>query len=468
MAVFQKRTRIKAPVEAVFKWHERPGAFERLTPPWEQIDVLEHTGGIKAGATRSFRMKSGPIPIAWHAEHTDYVENEMFRDRQIKGPFSKWVHTHRFEPDGGNACFMEDHIEYVLPMGFLGRMAAERSVRKKLEIMFAYRHSILKQDMAAHQKQETGPLHVLVSGASGVLGRSLVPFLTTGGHQVTRLVRHAPQALNNEILWDPTNGFLNPDTLHGTDIIIHLAGENIGEGKWTAEKKRRIVESRTMGTSLIAETAAAMNPPPKTLICASAIGYYGNRGDCLLEECDLAGDDFISKVCCDWEQAATPAVEAGIRVVFLRIGIALTPAGGALKKLITPFKMGLGAKIADGSQYMSWISIDDVVGAVHHLMFTPNIDGPVNLVAPNPVTNIEFTRVLAAALNRPALFKIPAFAIKAAFGELGVEVPLSSTRVTPTRLMETGYEFRYPDLFDALAHLLGTSPARNTDPPQSS
>ncbi len=456
--VFTKTSRMEAPPKTVFRWHARPGALERLTPPWESMEILEHTGrGIETGAQVRFRIKTGPFNTYWQAAHTDYVENEMFRDCQIKGPFAKWEHTHRFHPVGENACLLEDSIVYRLPMAPFGSLAAGRFVSRKLERMFAYRHDITRMDIADHQMAAPyGAMNVLISGASGLVGSALIPFLTTGGHQVTRLVRREKGPGDKKVFWDPAAGRLNPDDLAGIDTIIHLAGENIGEGRWTPAKKREIMESRIRGTSLIAETAAKLDPLPKVLICASAIGFYGNRGECLLQESDQAGSDYISMVCSEWEKAAQPAVKKGIRVVLARIGIALTPAGGALKKLILPFKMGLGGKIASGEQYMSWISMDDVVGALYFLATHPEMEGPVNLVAPQAVTNLEFTRTLAAAFARPALFTVPSFAINMMFGEMGKEVPLSSTRVTPTILLERGYRFRHPELSGALAHVLGT------------
>ncbi|MFZ5572982.1 MAG: TIGR01777 family oxidoreductase [Thermodesulfobacteriota bacterium] len=456
--IFTKTSRIEALPQTVFQWHVRPGALERLTPPWESVTMLEKTGqGIETGARVRFRIKTGPFNSDWIAEHTEFIENEMFRDRQAKGPFAQWEHTHRFHPAGETACLLEDTIRYRLPMAPFGPLAAGRFVKRKLERMFTYRHAITRLDIADHQAAAPfGPMNVLISGASGLVGSALIPFLTTGGHRVTRLVRRKTEGAADEVFWDPAAGRLDTGNLSGIDTIIHLSGENIGEGRWTPEKKREILESRIRGTSLIAETAAKLTPRPKVLVCASAIGYYGNRGECLLSETDQAGGDFISMVCSEWEKAAQPAAAKGIRVVFARIGIALTPAGGALKKLLPPFQLGFGGKIASGEQYMSWISMDDVVGAIHFLATRPEVEGPVNLVAPEPVTNREFTRILAETFRRPAPFTVPSFAIHLMFGEMGKEIPLSSTRVTPSVLLERGYRFRHPELTGALAHLLGT------------
>lgn len=296
---------------------------------------------------------------------------------------------------------------------------------------------------------------ILITGASGLIGSALIPFFTAEGRFVRTLVRRAPFKEKGEDFWDPEKKSLNPSVFDGVDAVIHLAGENIVEGRWTGEKKRRIIESRTKGTSLIAETMSQLSSPPPVLICASAIGYYGNRGDKILVEDDPPGGDFISNVCSEWEKSARAAVNAGIRVVFMRTGMVLSPAGGALLKLLFPFRAGFGGKIGSGAQYMSWIGIDDVVGAFFHVLAENGISGPVNVVSPNPVTNSEFTMTLGKVLSRPAVFSVPAAAVNLAFGEMGRELLLSSTRVTPQKLLETGYRFRNPDLSGALSHLLG-------------
>lgn len=454
---FVKKTHIDAPVDEVFKWHSRQGALERLSPPWDPVLVIERRGGINKRARVVLEMKAGPFPYRWIAEHTDYEENRLFRDRQVRGPFSSWVHTHCFETDGPDASFFEDRIDYALPFYPFGNLIGGLSVNAKLSRIFKYRHATTVQDITLHlsKKDIRRPMKIIMTGASGLLGSVLIPFFTTGGHIVKTLVRRSPVPEKGEAFWDPEKKRLDPAVFNGADAVIHLAGEHIGEGRWTDEKKRRIIESRTKGTSLIAETISRLSSPPSVFICASAIGYYGNRGNKILTEDDPSGDDFISKVCSEWEKSAQAAVDAGIRVAFMRIGVALSPAGGALLRLLLPFRAGFGGKIASGSQYMSWIGIDDVVGAFFHVLAENSISGPVNVVSPNPVTNIEFTKTLGKILSRPAVFSVPAAAINLAFGEMGREVLLSSTRVMPQKLLETGYGFRNPDLTGALSHLLG-------------
>ena len=454
--LFKKRCEIDAPVEDVFKWHARPGAIQRLSPPWDPLEIISRTGGINAGAEVKMKLNAGPIPIKWHARHVEYQENILFKDIQVKGPFSKWIHTHRFKNSATAKCILEDSIEYALPLHPFGTAVMGTFVEKKLKQIFTYRHNTTIADIAAHQsRKQQGPLKILISGASGLLGSTLIPFLRTGGHTVLQLVRRPPIKENGEIRWDPANSRLDIDDTDAIDAVIHLSGENIGEGHWSPEKKKRIIDSRVQSTRLIAETISKMKNPPKVFLCASAIGFYGDRGNVPVDESDTVGNDFISDVCRIWEESTEAAVAAGIRTAFLRIGIVLSPQGGALGKLLLPFTLGIGGKISTGRQYMSWISIDDTIGAIYHALFDKNISGPVNLVSPNPATNHEFTKALAKVLSRPAYFTVPKFAIETVFGEMGRETILSSTRVKPSVLSETGYSFRHPDLEGALRHLLG-------------
>jgi len=456
--MFIKKFSINAPVDEVFKWHARPGVIERLSPPWDPLEVVSKSDGIKIGANVVMKIKTGLLPfkIKWIAEHVDYQKNNMFKDIQKKGPFSSWTHTHNFYVEGKGSCLLEDEIQYAIPLSPITSSLGSFLINKKLERIFHYRHITTALDIKDHMKQQGNkPLIFLISGASGLLGSSLVLFLTTGGHRVYRLVRRHPVAGKDEIFWDPESGILRQEDIPEVDAVIHLAGENIGEGSWSVIKKKRIVESRTMGTILIADTLARLEKPPKVFICASAIGYYGNRGDELMTEESASGSDFISSVCRLWEKSTIAVKKKGIRTVLHRIGIVISPLGGALKKILPAFRIGAGAVIGSGTQYMSWIDIDDVIGSIYHSVYDNRIEGPVNVVAPAPVTNKEFSQILAGVLNRPILFNIPEFLINIIFGEMGREILLSSTRVAPIRLSDTGYRFRFPDLESSLRHLLG-------------
>jgi uncharacterized protein (TIGR01777 family) len=302
-------------------------------------------------------------------------------------------------------------------------------------------------------------MHALVTGSTGLVGSTLVSFLTTGGHQVTRLVRSTPRPGQAEVSWHPDTGSIATPGLEGIDAVVHLAGESIASGRWTAEKKARIRDSRVQGTRLLCDALAQLVNPPKVLVSASAIGYYGDRGAEVLRENSRPGREFLADVCRAWEAATEPAIQRGIRVVNLRLGMVLSAAGGALAKMLLPFKMGLGGVIGSGQQYMSWITLDDLLGVIHHALVTDSLRGPVNAVAPNPVTNREFTRTLGRVLRRPTLLPLPAFAARAVFGEMADALLLASTRVEPARLQETNYTFRYPELADALRHVLSKTNA---------
>jgi uncharacterized protein len=297
-------------------------------------------------------------------------------------------------------------------------------------------------------------MRVAITGASGLLGSALVPYLRSGGHDVVRLVRRAPAA-KDEVRWDPAAGTVDAAALEGVDAAVGLSGESIAEGRWTDARKAALRSSRVGPTRLLAETLAGLTRQPKVLVSASAVGYYGNRGDAWLTEAEPPAEDFLARLSAEWESAARPAANAGIRVVHPRIGVVLTPAGGALGKMLLPFKLGLGGVLGRGSQYMSWIAIDDLLGVIGHLLQGDGAAGPVNAVAPEPVTNTAFTKTLGRVLERPTVARVPAFALRLALGEMAEATLLSSARVRPERLLTTGYRFRYPTLEGALRHVLG-------------
>ncbi len=298
-------------------------------------------------------------------------------------------------------------------------------------------------------------MKILVTGASGLVGSALVPLLAGGGHEVARLGRSTPGP--GDIHWDPDAGVLDAAALEGFDGVIHLAGENIAAGRWNAARKRRIKDSRVRGTRLLAETLAALERPPRVLVSASAIGFYGDRGDKELGEESPAGTGFLTEVCREWEAATEAAAGKGIRVVHARLGVVLSRDGGALAKMLTPFKLGAGGIVGSGRQYMSWITLEDTVAALAHLLVTETAAGPVNVVAPAPVTNREFTKALGRALRRPTLFPLPAFVARVVFGEMADALLLGSTRVKPASLLDSGYVFRHGSLEEGLRAVLGAA-----------
>ena len=297
-------------------------------------------------------------------------------------------------------------------------------------------------------------MKILVSGSHGMVGKALVSSLTNDGHEVIRLVRHEHTLGAPEIEWQPDEGRIDAQHLEGLDVVVHLAGESIASGRWTNDKKRAIRESRVKGTSILSETLARLNRPPSLFLSASAIGYYGNRGDELLTETSAPANDFLSSVCIEWEQASKPAAEKGIRTVNMRFGIILDANEGALAKMLTPFRMGVGGRVGSGKQWMSWIALDDVVGAIKFVMEDNSVSGPVNFVAPNPVTNAEFTSTLGRVLSKPTIFPVPAFAARIAFGEMADALLLSSQRVDPRVLQDKGYLFNWPTLEPALTKIV--------------
>ncbi len=454
MQQFSYRSRIEAPAHVVFDWHKTPGAFARLNPPWKSVRILERSGAIADGDRTVLEIRLGPLRKKWIVEHRNYIEGQQFQDIQLSGPFASWEHTHIVTPDGENSCFLEDRIKYKMPLGALGNTIGSFYVQNELKRMFAYRHRQTINDIKLLSSHPGATQKILISGSTGLLGSALIPLLQSGGHSITRLVRKQTPQFPGSIEWDPFVRLKDATKLEKFDAVIHLAGENIA-GRWTDDKKRRIYESRIQGARLLCESISCLDHPPKTIILASAIGYYGNRGDEILHESTEPGDDFLAQVCLQWEQAAEPAIMRGIRVVHLRIGVVLTPQGGALKQMLLPFRMGVGGVIGNGEQFISWIAIDDLIGAIYHILTEKDIHGPVNLVAPYPVDNRIFTKTLGKVLRRSTFIPLPAFVVKQVFGEMGEALLLSSARVNPAVLLETGYDFRHPNLEMALRHVLG-------------
>ena len=298
-------------------------------------------------------------------------------------------------------------------------------------------------------------MHIAVTGSHGLVGTAMIPAMTKMEYQVTRLVRG--QAGVGSVDWDPTAESFDSSVLQGVDAVVHLAGENIASSRWTSQVKERIRRSRVQGTRILAEGLAAMPTPPQIFISASAIGYYGDCGDELLAEDSPAGNGFLADTALQWEAATQPASDAGIRVVRMRIGVILSPRGGALAKMLLPFKLGAGGRVGNGRQWWSWIALDDVVGAILHLLSNDAISGPVNVVSPNPVSNSVFTKILGRELKRPTIFPMPAVVARIVLGEMANELLLASTRVQPERLLETGYQFQQPELSAALQCLLKNS-----------
>jgi len=453
MGSFRKESLVDAPPALVGAWHARKGAFERLVPPWDTITRDGHDEGIANGSVAHLRMHAGPLSIRWDALHEEVDLPRRFVDVQTRGPFRAWRHEHAFTAQE-NATVLSDRVSYVLPLRPLSSFA-EPFVSHMLERMFHYRHRVTAHDVRAHQEFGAEPMKVAITGASGLVGSALVPFLTTGGHEVVRLVREMRGADANAVLWNPKSTDIDAHALAGVDAFVHLAGEPIAEGRFTTAKKRRIVESRVDATRNLATAIATLEKKPRVIVSASAIGYYGDRGDEILDENAKRGAGFLADVCVDWEQAWRPAMDAGIRVVLLRTGIVLSPKGGALAKLLPLFRLGMGGPVGSGQQWMSTIAIDDMLDIFLRALVDERLSGPVNAVSHEPLTNREFSKTLGRVLSRPAFARVPAAALRLAFGEMADETILASQRVTPQHLIDAGHRFRFATVEEALRHMLG-------------
>jgi hypothetical protein len=403
----------------------------------------------------TLELPLGPTRFRWIAEHRDYLANRQFTDVQVEGPFSSWEHTHRMSPDGPDACRLTDTICYRLPAGIVGDALAGIHVRSELARTFAYRHRVTRLDLAAHAACDAPASSVAVTGASGLVGASLVPFLRTGGHRVLEIGRSMQDSRPDQLRWAPERDELDLGAMEGVEAVVHLAGENIAAGRWTSARKEAILASRVGTTRFLAERLAEMQRPPRVLISASAIGYYGDTGDRVVTESGSKGGGFLADVCARWEAATESARRAGIRVVNLRIGVVLTPRGGALARMLLPFRLGAGGALGNGNQFMSWISVDDLIRAIHHAIIDESLSGPVNAVAPGAVTNRAFARTLGKVLRRPALVPAPAVILRAALGEMADELLLTGAHVTPAKLIDTRFDFGDRDLESALRWCTG-------------
>ena len=454
MPTFTKRSELPVPRADLYAWHARPGAFERLGPPWERAIVESRSGeGIDDGVRLTIRAEIGPVSARWEAEHHGHIPGEQFIDTQRSGPFARWEHTHRFldGPTPGTSI-LDDSVEYELPLGGLGAAVAGHYVGDRLSRMFNFRHARTAADLARHAPYGGRSLTVAVTGASGLIGGALCPFLTTGGHRVKRLVRREARG-PDEVRWDPEAGVIDLAGLEGVDAIIHLAGENVGEGRWTDARKARILQSRDAGTRLLAQSVAKVGVP--RLISASAVGYYGDTGAEIVDETSPLGRGFLAEVCARWEAAAEPAIAAGARVAHARVGVVLSAQGGALGKLLPVYKAGGGGPVGSGDQGFPWVHLDDAVDIFHHLLMSDDLSGPVNAVAPAIQSQGEVTEQICGLLNRPSFVPLPAAAVRLGFGQMGVEVLLQGQRVRPSVLQGRSFTWRFPTLDAAMRHELG-------------
>jgi uncharacterized protein len=447
---FVHRAVVDAPLREVFAWHARPGAIIRLQPPWQPVRVLSESGSLSDGRA----VLGLPGGIKWVAQHQadGYDPPNRFTDELTSQPLRaalRWRHVHEFNELGATATGVTDTVDTNVPAALMPSM-------------FAYRQRQLAADLAAHQWGRAfgpDPLRVAVTGASGLIGTALSAFLSSGGHQVVRLVRGPPTG-PDEREWRPNEP--DPDCLDGIDAVIHLAGASIA-GRFTPGHREAIRASRIGPTAALATAAAraaAAGRGPRVLVTASAVGFYGaDRGDEILTETSSPSAGFLADVVAEWEAAAAGAEDGGVRVVQVRTGIVQSPLGGTLRLLRPLFAAGLGGRLGNGNQWTPWIGIDDLVDIYYRAVLDPELSGPVNAVAPHPVRNREYSATLARVLHRPAVVPVPAFGPKLLLGAQGAsELAEASQRVQPERLQAAGHAFRYADLEPALRHLLGRYP----------
>ncbi|PWH06297.1 TIGR01777 family protein [Brachybacterium endophyticum] len=465
------RTELQHPVQDVLTWHERPGALVRLTPPGIARIADPEAGGLDVGRRTRVLLGPpalpGPAHLTWelrHAERDDVGEGDeavhRFVDQQVTGPFRAWRHEHTMSGAGAGRSVLEDHLDVELPAatdlaGSLSRGRAEWTARRSIGQMLAFRSAQLHDDLAFHARHARAPrLTVAIAGASGLIGTQLTALLRTGGHTVLRMVR-GREAGPGEIAWDPQRGLLDPADLEGVDAVVNLAGRPISS-RFTPRTEQEMLSSRTSTGELIARTLAGMSDGPRVLLQASAIGYYGadRPGEQLTEDA-APGDDVLAQVCRAWEASSRPAIDAGVRVVHLRTGIVLSDGGGALLPQIPLFLAGAGGRLAARGAMISWITLDDMVRAYAHALLSDELSGPVNAVGPQPVSSAEFARTLGRVLHRPALIPTPAFGPALVLGREGArELVRADQDVDASRLLGSGFAPEYPELEEALRHVL--------------
>ncbi len=447
MALFKQQSTFNTSREDLFDWHERPGAFKRLSPPWQKVRVLSQEGHLKEGAKVALRLSFyGLLRLKWILSHGQYKKGHLFVDNQVKGPFKYWKHEHQFISQSSHQSSLIDKITYELQWGL-----GEKKVSQDLTRLFRYRHTILKHDLALINKWPTKAQTIAISGASGFIGQELTHFLTTAGHQVIALTRTPKN--DKQVLWDYETDQFDYDKLEGIDSIIHLAGDNIGSGRWSKSKKKRIYDSRILGTRLLVNGLNRLKKPPKVLISVSGMGYYGYQPSTLVNEQSLPGNDFLSQVCCKWEQEALKY--QGGRVVTPRLGMVLSPKAGALKKLLLPTLLGLGGVCGSGDQWVPWIGIDDLVYSFYNALMDHSINGPINFIAGPPISNKTLITTLGSLLHRPTILPLPQWLLKVLFGEMAEATLLSSVQAQTTQPIMSENNLCYPHIKDALKHMLG-------------
>jgi uncharacterized protein (TIGR01777 family) len=466
MRVFERSIELPASAARVFGYHASPLAFARLTPPWEDTVVVEPLRRLENGARAVIEVGAGPARVRWVARHENVNDGSDggvagFVDVAERGPFSAWRHEHRIEPlpddaSGAARCRLVDRITWTGPAAGLGDVVGRFFVDDKLERMFRFRHDTMRDDLAlVNALSSTRPLKVGVTGASGLIGAEVCALLSVAGHDVKRFVRRRASA-DDDLSWDPATGVVDERT-SGLDAVVHLAGENIAAGRLDDDKRARLRDQRVAGTARLLASLAALPQPPRVVVSAGAIGFYGERGDEVLNEQSPRGQGFLAELCAEWEWAALATSSTSLspwRAVSLRFGVVLSPRGGALQKALPAFAAGVGGPFGDGRAWMPLLSVDDAAGIVLRALIDERLSGVVCAVGAQPARNREFAAALGRVLHRPAAFPVPRLALKAVLGDVADHV-LESCRVEPQRLREVGHVFRHDTVEHALRHVLG-------------
>lgn len=444
---FSLRSKIGRSSGEVFDWLIQSSRYKRLIPPWEKVGFLSFEGDPRAvGFQVILKIKIGSFSRRMIIQRKELIEKESFTDVQVQGPFKHWEHIHRIHSTSDGECEVEDEIQFAAPFPFLHSRIEKREKRK-----IEWQHERLNNDLQVQSRYEASRLRILVSGSKGLVGSDLCSFLQSAGHQVVSLTRKKGNRGQDTIFWNPKSGEIAKEDFEDFDAVIHLAGKNIGSGFWTKKFKEEIFLSRCRDTWLLSQVLLRLFRPPKTIICASAVGIYGNRGDEELTEESPPGTGFLANLCQKWEESTTSIENRGTRGVHTRFGLILSSKGGMLAKIFPLFRLGFGAIIGSGKQWMSWISLDDVVYGLYHTLMTKEIEGPVNFTAPEAVTNASFSKKLSAAMHKPLFFRIGEKPLHFFLGEMADEMFLASARARPEKLETSGYQFYYPTLEQALS-----------------
>lgn len=463
---FEYETRLTQPRDEVFAWHQRPGALTRLTPPFgggpdkvteAPTDGIEPGSRVKLGV--SVPGTFGTVHVPWTARHGDWDPPHYFTDRMERGPLGEWEHRHNFEETSSGGTLVRDQVTVRALPTSLDKASgpSDKLMRGQLERIFAYRERQLRGDLDFHDEHRGPRLRIAVGGASGLIGSQVCALLETGGHEVVQLKRGGSTG-PGVIGWDPTKGRLNPRDLAGIDVVLHLGGSSIAT-RFTDKNKAEILRSRVASTKLLVRAIGQVpaDQRPRALVVGSAVGYHGtDRGDEILAEEQPPGEGFLAHVCDEWEKAAHGAEVFGVRVVNVRTGLVLTPSGGLLRPQLPLMTAGLSGPLGGGKQWQSWIGIDDMAGAVAHLVLSEDASGPYHLAAPNPVRQKDFARIVAGVLHRPAMVPTPLAGPRALLGkEATEELVAASHRVDVSKLLGAGYRFRHADLRACAEHILG-------------